>query len=285
MPELPEVETLRRDLVPTLTGRTITEVELRLPKLMTAWGGLPAEALVGCRVERIERRAKILLVRLSGGLTLLMHLKLSGQLAHRAADGSTLAAGGHPTPAFDAPLPHKSTHLIVGLHDGSRLYLTDIRQFGRAAVFTDADAEARLAAMKLGPEPFDASLSLDTFRARLARRPKPPIKTLLLDQSFVVGLGNIYANEALGEAGIAPTRPAGTLSPEETGRLFAAIRAVLERALTEGVADLARNGAAGDRDFPRFHGRAGLPCYVCGAMIERLKLNGRSCYHCRTCQV
>ena len=289
MPELPEVETLRRDLVPVLVGRTVTAVELRLPKIMTAWGGLPPEALVGRRIETIERRAKILIFRLDAGFTLLMHLKLSGQLAYRAADGSTRAMGGHPTPTFEQAMPHKSTHLILTFDDGSILYFTDIRQFGRAALFTAEDAEAKLAAMKHGPEPFDPALTLDVFRERMARRPVPPIKRLLLDQSFVVGLGNIYANEALGEAELAPTRPTGSLTPDETARLFTAVQAVLSRALTEGIADLERNrsgpdGAPPERDFPRWHGRPGDPCPRCGHPIERLKLDGRSCYWCPGCQ-
>ncbi len=287
MPELPEVETIRRQLLPTLIDRTIVAAELRLPKLMTKWGGLGPEAFAGHRIEGIGRRAKILRFRLSDGLTLLVHLKLSGQLVHRAASGETLAAGGHPMPAFDAPLPHKSTHLILGLDDRSRLFFTDVRQFGRVALMPDEAAEGFLAAMKHGPEPLGGELDLATFRARLARRPKPPIKTLLLDQGFVVGLGNIYANEALGEAGIAPARSAGTLDDAEVERLDQAARATL----TEWTERLRRECGDGFpervtafREGMAVHGRFGQPCPACGSAVQRIRYADNETNYCARCQ-
>jgi formamidopyrimidine-DNA glycosylase len=151
MPELPEVETLRRNLERTLVGRRIEQVDVTLPKLFVAEHGPALEALVGRRVEALRRRAKFLRVDLSDGLTLVVHLRLSGQLIHRSAGGETIASGGHPVPAFHAPLPHKATHAVFRLDDGSILYLTDIRQFGRLWLMPSEAVEEFLARSKLGP--------------------------------------------------------------------------------------------------------------------------------------
>ena len=131
MPELPEVESLRRDLAATLVGRGFASVDVRLPKQVVAPPGLTVDDLIGKRIEGLWRRAKFLIFDLSDGLALVFHLRLAGQLVHRDGEGRTLAEGGHPVPTFGAPLPHQSTHVIFHFDDGSVLYLTDIRQFGR----------------------------------------------------------------------------------------------------------------------------------------------------------
>src|ERR671937_1532015 len=137
MPELPEVETLARDLSPTLVGRTITAVDLHKPKLFRPAAGLALDDLLGRQVQRLWRRGKFLIWDLSDGLSLVVHLKLAGQLVHIAADGHELAHGGHPVPKWGTPMPHRASHVVFHLDDGSTLYLTDIRQFARLALMPE----------------------------------------------------------------------------------------------------------------------------------------------------
>ena len=284
MPELPEVESLRRDLSATLVGRVIADVEARLPKLFVAPTGLPLSDLIGKRIDGLRRRAKFLIVDLSDETALVIHLRLAGQLVHRAADGTTLAKGGHPVPAFDAPLPHKSTHFTFRLDDGSVLFLTDIRQFGRVWLLPSAEVEPLLAKSKLGPEPLDPSFTVDVLRERLVTRGKSQLKPLLLDQHFVGGVGNIYADEIAYASGLTPATRADELGPEQVERLHRAIVDVLSFAVREGVAEILNGKAALHRDFPRVHGRAGAPCPRCGAAILKTRFAGRGTYTCPSCQ-
>ena len=284
MPELPEVEVLRRDLARTLIGRTFVGVDPRLPKILLTPTGCRPEGLVGRSVLALRRRAKFLIVDLSDESSLVFHLRLAGQLVHRDRDGTTLAEGGHPVPAWGAPLPHRSTHLIFHLDDGSALYLTDIRQFGRVWFLPTAAVEPLLAKARLGPEPLEPDFTVDVLRARLARRPRAPLKPLLLDQSFVGGVGNIYADEIIFEAGLAPTTRAGEIGGERLERLHGAIRSVLQFAVREGVAQILNGKAAPWRDFPKVHGRAGQPCPRCGTSVVKTRLGGRGTYTCPGCQ-
>jgi formamidopyrimidine-DNA glycosylase len=284
MPELPEVEWLRKSLERSLVGRRFVQVNVSLPKLFVGLDGLTTEDLVGRRVEALRRRAKFLIFELSEALALVAHLRMSGQMIHRAADGRTLATGGHPVPAFDAPLPHKATHAIFRLDDGSLLYLTDIRQFGRLWLMRSATVEAFLAQARLGPEPLGESFSLDEFRQRLGRRPRAALKPLLLDQRFLGGVGNIYADEIAFEAGLSPLQVAGELDQAGQANLYRAIRQVLEHAVTNGVAEILNGRANPERDFPRVHGRSGQPCPRCGTTVVKTRVGGRGTYYCPRCQ-
>ncbi len=283
MPELPEVESLRRDLAPTVVGRTIVSVDLRLPKLFRPAPGLSVEDLNGRRVEGLRRRAKLLVWDLSDGLALVTHLKLTGQLVHLDAEGHELAHGGHPVPRWGATLPHKATHVLFHLDDGSLLYLTDIRQFARLWLMPEGDVGGFLKSQKLGPEPLSRAFSADDLRARLSRR-SVPIKTVLLDQKVIGGVGNIYADESLWRARIHPRRPADSLSEEEVKRLHQAIKRVLRFAVTDGVASVHNGVASLDRAFPHAHGRAGTPCQRCRRVIVKEWVGGRGTHWCPGCQ-
>jgi formamidopyrimidine-DNA glycosylase len=210
-------------------------------------------------------------------------LSLAGQVVLQGAAGETLAEGGHPVPRWGAELPHKSTHLVLHLEDGARLFLTDIRHFARVWVLPSVEAEARLAAMGLGPEPLEDDFTPQVLAAALRGR-RAPLKPVLLDQTRVAGLGNIYADEALWRACLAPTRPAGSLSPQEMERLHESIRSVLRHAVTEGVAQVLDGRAAPGTEFPAAHGRAGQPCPRCGATVVKTRLGGRGTYTCPECQ-
>lgn len=284
MPELPEVETLRRRLDQHLVGRTIAAVDVHLPKIIRPTAGLPPDAVAGRTVLAVRRRAKTMIWDLTDGLAVVLHLKLSGQLALDEADGRRPVVGGHPVPKYDAPLPQKATHVVFHLTDGARVFFTDIRQFGYVRFLTAEQVNDHLAALALGPEPLDDSFTWAAFQPLLARRPKSFLKPLLLDQSFVSGLGNIYADEALHLARLHPLRRAGDLSRPEQKRLHAAIRDVLHLAVTEGVADFEDAAALETRGFPRVHGRAGRACHGCGRAIVRIRVGTRSTYFCPRCQ-
>jgi formamidopyrimidine-DNA glycosylase len=284
VPELPEVETLRRDLAATLVGRSFASIDVRLAKQVLAPTGLTTADLIGKRIEAVRRRAKFLVFDLSDGLALVMHLRLAGQLVHRDAQNVTLAEGGHPVPAFGAPLPHRSTHVIFTFDDGSVLYLTDIRQFGRVWMLPEDGVQPLLDAAKLGPEPLDPTFTLDVLKERVARRQRMPLKPVLLDQGVVSGIGNIYADEIIFESKLTPATRIGELDHDALVRLHAAIQAILGLAVREGVAEILNGKASLTRDFPRVHGRAGRPCPVCGTLISKVQFAGRGTYTCPTCQ-
>jgi formamidopyrimidine-DNA glycosylase len=284
MPELPEVETLRRNLERSLIGRRFHTVNITLPKVFVGQSGLEAANLIGKRIERIRRRAKFLVLDLSDGLQLVFHFGLSGQLVHLSADGKVLTTGGHPVPAFGSPLPHKATHAVFGFDNGSSLYLTDIRQFGRIWLMPSATLDEFLGRRQLGPEPLADDFDEAKLRARLARRSRMALKPLLLDQSFIGGLGNIYADEIAFEARLSPLAIVGQLGEERSRDLYRAIRSVLDHAVTHGVADVLDGRANLEADFPRVHGRAGQPCCRCGSAIVKTRVAGRGTYSCPACQ-
>ena len=196
MPELPEVEVLRRQLEGTLPGRSIVAAEIKRPTMFISPTGLPLEVVRGKTILGLRRRAKMLILDLSDELALIFHLKLAGQLAHRRG-AQVLAVGGHPVPAFDAPLPHKSSHGRFDLDDGSVLWLTDIRVFARVWLLPAAQVDELMRDRKLGLEPFDPAFTPDYLRTALNRHRTLPLKSALLEQTRFVGLGNIYADEAL----------------------------------------------------------------------------------------
>lgn len=283
MPELPEVETLRRDLARTVVGRTIVAASLEKPRMLVTPAGHRLEDLVGQRVVGLRRRSKLLLFDLDADLAMVMHLKLAGQLVHRRG-AETLAAGGHPVPRFDAPLPHRSTHGRFDLDDDSILWLTDIRQFGRVTLIPAVDLPALIADKRLGLEPLEAEFTPARLGEALARHRSLPIKSALLDQANLAGLGNIYADEALHGARLHPLRPAASLEPEEIAALHSAIRATLTYAVDNGVADLPRGRAVPGSAYPRAHGRSGMPCLDCGTTMLRIKVGARSTDYCPRCQ-
>lgn len=283
MPELPEVETLRRELARELVGQKILGVEVRLAKVFRPAEGLGASDLVGRAIEEAYRYGKYLVLPLTGGLSLVFHLRLAGQLAV-IRDGQVVVAGGHPVPAFGASLPHRSTHMIFSLSNGSILYFTDIRQFGFCLLLLTADVPSYIAARRLGPDAVGDELTDGELARVLGRRPRANLKSLLLDQRAISGLGNIYADESLWLARLNPLRTAASLSLEETSRLRAGIQDALNYALTSGVAHVLNGRALPGRDFPRAHGHAGDPCPRCAETIVRIRIGGRSTYYCPTCQ-
>jgi formamidopyrimidine-DNA glycosylase len=274
MPELPEVETYVRELEPELTGRTITAARV-------FWSRTIAEPLAeefpdriaGLGFDSFARRGKYMLLGMSDGSTLIVHLRMTGKLLILPADTE----------------PQLHTHVVMELDNGQALHYNDPRKFGRIWLVPD-----RMTVLsKLGPEPLNDDFGVDDFVARLAGR-NAPIKALLLDQSIVAGVGNIYADESLFHARIHPARPGGSLTAEEITHLHTAVREVLtagiiRRGSTLGGSSLQNylrpGGLPGDfqNEFFVFR-RTGQPCLVCGTPIERIVIAQRSTHFCPHCQ-
>ncbi len=270
MPELPEVETVVRDLRPLLVGRRIEGVRVSRFALRKPWTRGWSRRLRGRRVEAVRRRGKWIVLDLDDGGRLVFHLGMTGQLT-----------------VTDAPM-EDHTHLIFDL-DGAagRLRFRDVRRFGSATWFPDeVRMQAQFTASRLGPEPF--GLDPAYWRGRLAATSRI-VKAVLLDQTVAAGVGNIYADEALFEARLHPTRLAATLDAREADRLRRAVETVLKRAIERRGSSIrdyvGGSGLRGEmQDEFRVYGRTGEPCPRCGAPIERLRLGGRSSHYCPTCQ-
>ena len=273
MPELPEVETICRSLAPHVRGRVIAGVEARVARLRRP---LPPEedlrALTGRCINALERRAKYLIWHLDGGGALIIHLGMSGRLCYHS----------RPHPAE----PH--THIIFHFQGGGQLHFRDPRRFGSL----DLAAPGELAGLSilrwLGVEPRSPAFTADYMRQRL-QATRRAVKTVIMDQRAVVGVGNIYANEALFQAGIHPLRPGRSLSPEEAAALQSAIVSVLGKAVERGGTTL-RDYLNADEEPGFFqlelavYGREEEPCPRCGREIVRLRQEGRSSYLCEACQ-
>lgn len=283
MPELPEVETMRRIVEHELTGRQLVAADVRLPKLLRD-SPLPSlDLLVGQRVLGARRRAKVLVSDWSGGLSLMSHMMLAGQLAVIRPDGRR-AVAGHPVPKPDGTYPHKATHAILTFDDGTLLHHSDIRQFGWMRLMPSEEVAAAIDAFGFGPEAIGPDrIGIDDLATRLARR-RIPVKQALLDQEVLAGLGNIYVDEALHRAGIRPSRPANALTAGELARIHDAIAWALDRGIEQGGATIVHQKAYPRDGFPAIHGREGEPCLGCGGTVVKTRVGGRGTYLCPTCQ-
>jgi len=272
VPELPEVETIRRTLLPRVLGRRITEVEVREPRLRRRIPDSFATRLVGQRIEEVERRAKYLLFRLASGDCLVAHFGMSGTITV------------HDTRV--RPEPHD--HVRLRLDDGAELVLNDPRRFGLLLLVAPGEMDELAELRGLGVDPLEGELSVEFFAAAL-RRSRRPVKNLLLDQTVLAGLGNIYANEALFRAGVRPTRRACRLRRAEVPGLLEAIRDVLREAVDLGGSSISdyRDGNGRPGYFQlrlRVYDRKDEPCSRCGAVIRRVVQTGRSSFYCPQCQ-
>lgn len=283
MPELPEVETMRRMVERELAGRRLETVEVRLPKLLRDSPLPTLDPLVGQTVIGARRRAKVLVTDWSAGVSLMAHFKLAGQLMLERGAGPRLVAG-HPVPDPRGVYPHKATHVLFGFDDGATLYHSDIRQFGWLRLMDTASVDAALAAFDFGPEGVGPeAITAEQLGDRLRRR-GIPVKQALLDQTLVAGLGNIYVDEALHRARIHPARPAKGLSEAEMARLHEAIGWALTRGIEQGGATIIHQRAYPRDGFPTVHGREGEVCLACGGALVKIRVGGRGTYLCPNCQ-
>ena len=282
MPELPEVETMRRHIEHSLAGRVLRRLEIRLERVVLWPSGLGPGELEGATFRSARRRAKWLLLEFDNGLSLAVHFGLTGQLFHDGPQGKAML--GHPVPALDVPRPHKSTHAIFHFDDDSTLYYTDIRQFGRIHVVPTGEVPEFLARRKLGVEPLTGDFQPTILETVAGRRPKTKLKALLLDQRVVAGIGNIYADESLHRSRLHPALQLAEVTDESFCRLRLAIIEVLRDAVENGVAEVVNGKAKPDARLPRVHGREGEPCPHCGTAILKATQDGRGTYWCPECQ-
>ncbi|MBU0598056.1 bifunctional DNA-formamidopyrimidine glycosylase/DNA-(apurinic or apyrimidinic site) lyase, partial [Patescibacteria group bacterium] len=229
MPELPEVETIRRQLSAELSGKTIKNVEVRLAKMIKGQVFRFKKKITGAGITSVSRRAKILIFSLSNGYAILVHLKMTGQLVYTKQ--GKIKTGGHPIKDGHKDLPNKFTHVIFKLNGRATLFFNDIRQFGYLMLVKAGELDGHFSRMRIGPEPLKSDFTLGAFTKLLLKKKKSKIKPLLMDQSFIAGVGNIYATEACYYSKIRPTRRVGSLKKDEISKLYLHLIKILKFAI------------------------------------------------------
>jgi formamidopyrimidine-DNA glycosylase len=287
MPELPEVETVRTGLEPVMTGVRIAHADVRRPDLRWPFPKNMAARLTGARVERLRRRSKYILADLDTGETLLIHLGMSGRMLDSGAPAGRDIRGDfhnlHPT-------PEKHDHVVLDLETGARVTFNDARRFGAMDLLATDSVDTHMLLAKLGPEPLGNGLN-DEYLIEALRGRKLPIKSALLDQRIIAGLGNIYVCEVLWRAGVSPSRKAGDLSWKRVAELVPIIRDVLSEAIAAGGSSL-KDYRQADGELGYFqnsfavYGREGEDCRKtdCTGSIKRIVQSGRSSFYCSKCQ-
>ena len=273
MPEMPEVETVRRTLLPLIKGKTIKEVTVWYPKIITGDAKEFARQLTGKKIENIDRYAKYLLIRLSNNLTIVSHLRMEGK--YRLVKINTKK--------------DKHDHVQIVFKDNSALRYNDVRKFGRMQLIKTGTEREKTGIGKLGVEPNSTAFTVSYLQNGLARK-KKNIKNTLLDQSIVAGLGNIYVDEVLWETKIHPLSQANTIPAEKIVQLHDNINSLIELAIAERGTTIhtyldANGKTGGFQRMLQVYGHKGEPCVRCGTPLEKIKVNGRGTTFCPKCQV
>ena len=273
MPEMPEVETVRRTLLPLIKGKTIKEVTVWYPKIITGDAKEFARQLTGKKIENIDRYAKYLLIRLSDNLTIVSHLRMEGK--YRLVKVNTKK--------------DKHDHVQIVFKDNSALRYNDVRKFGRMQLIKTGTEREKTGISKLGVEPNSAAFTVSYLQNGLARK-KKNIKNTLLDQSIVAGLGNIYVDEVLWETKIHPLSQANAIPAEKIAQLHDNINSLIELAIAERGTTIhtyldANGKTGGFQKMLQVYGHKGEPCVRCGTPLEKIKVNGRGTTFCPKCQV
>jgi len=284
MPELPEVETIVRDLDKKLKNKKIAKIEV-LDKKVFQLSDKETKAVIGKLVKGVRRRAKMIILELSDNGSLVIHLKMTGQLVYQSK--SIIVAGGHPISHIGKELPNKFTRVIFRFSDGSKLYFNDVRRFAWIKLVEQKDLIPLLEA--LGIEPLSEDFSLEKFKEILSHKVNTTVKQALMDQKYLSGLGSIYTDEALFAARIKPMRQVKTLKPEEIKTLWQAIPKILNYAIAHrGTSFSDYVDAQGEvGNFIRYlkvYGRTGEKCKGCVGIIKKAKLAGRGTHWCDHCQ-
>lgn len=299
MPELPEVESLRLSLARYIIGSTIKCVEVRNGKLVSGKGAVRQsnknkvaefiENLKGKKIKKIERRAKNIIIEFTSGEILLVHLKMTGQLVFVGKkDKRNMIFGGHPIQETTDSLPHKHTYIIFTLDNGT-IYYNDVRQFGYCLYYKNKQIlEEEKHFENLGLEPFEEVFTLEYFIKEMQNK-KSPLKKVLLDQSVVVGCGNIYCDEVAFASKVLPQRICSSLTKKELAKLYENIKLILQKAIDSGGSSVANyllaDGSRGNySDYHQVYGKKGLPCPVCKTTLSSVQLAGRTTVFCPKCQ-
>ncbi len=281
MPELPEVETISRQLNESISGRTVSQVEVLRQR--SFWGD--EKKIIDWKVESVSRKSKLIEIRFSNQTEMIIvHLKMTGQLIF--VDGTKRVVGGHPTPDWVNELPSKHTRVIWKFKDGARLYFNDMRVFGWMKIVSKEKYENEI--RKQSPDIIDRGFT-DEYLFDILKKTKKTIKFVLLDQEKMGGLGNIYVNDALFLAGIRPDRKADSLSWEEGRRLHKAAVKVIRDGIKYGGASASNyvqvTGLGGTyQDHFLVYKKDGQKCTKCGETIKKIKLGGRGSFYCPNCQ-
>jgi len=288
MPEGPEVETIRRGLELGVVGQKIARVDVAWERSFAVPADLIEQIVVGAAISHVSRRAKVLIIELNNGYSLLFHLKMTGQMVLVKADGERFA-GGHPSESMRSQLPDTSTRVVFGFESGDTLYFNDQRKFGWVKLVPTAEIKQDALVARLGPEVLSDEFSITYLQTQLDRHKRAPIKPVILDQSTVAGIGNIYADESLHLAKLHPRRLAGSLTPIEVKRLYKAIRQIIALGIEHGGTSFSHyvNSLGGKGDYlqhARVFRREGQPCPVCGTIIEKIRVAGRGTHICPKCQ-
>ena len=287
MPELPEVETVRRGLSARCIGAVI---QAETHDTAKGFPNTPADVqsfLLGAKIIDVRRRAKVLMIDLSSQYSLVIHLKMTGQLVY--VTETDRFGAGHPNDSLIHALPDSSTRVTLTMHDGSKLFFNDQRKFGWMKLMPTDEIASLPFMQKVGPEPLEDSFTAEDFMNRLSRRKKTSIKAALLDQSVVAGIGNIYADEALWGAKVHPLRRVETLTEQEMTALYEEARAVMKLSIEKGGSSnrnyVKIDGQRGSyMDFARVFRKEGTPCPRCGTTIIKTKVAGRGTHLCPQCQ-
>lgn len=288
MPELPEVETVRRGLTELIINKKVIRIEHDTPK---SFPNAPTDVntfLIGSTITKIRRRAKVLLIDLSSNYTLVVHLKMTGQLVFR--NGLVRFGAGHPNDSLVGDLPDKSTRVVFIFSDRSRMFFNDQRKFGWVRLIPSPEVPNIDFMKKVGPEPLEDTFTLDQFISRFHRRLNTSIKAALLDQTVIAGVGNIYADESLWGAKLHPLTLVKNISKAQFTKLFNELREVMNLAIEKGGStDRNYVNAEGRRgsyiDFARVFRQEGNPCLRCGHVIIKIRAAGRGTHLCPKCQV
>lgn len=287
MPELPEVEIIRIGLGALLPGKVVAKVNFDWAK---SFPNAPADVrrfLTGAKIIEVNRRAKVLLIELDSKYSLVTHLKMTGQLVYRGTDERFGA--GHPSDSLVGELPDKSTRVTLTFADGSRLFFNDQRKFGWMRLLPTAEVANLDFFKKVGPEPLAADFTAGQFGQRLLRRPNSAVKAVLLDQTIIAGIGNIYADESLWAAKIHPGTLVKDIPKSKIQNLYSGLISILKLAIEKGGSTDRNYVNAGGKkgsylSFASVFRRDGQPCPRCGTTIIKLRVAGRGTHICPKCQ-
>ena len=287
MPELPEVETIKLGLSIFLPKKVVTKVWHDWPKSFPNSEADVNQFLIGAKIVGVKRRAKVLLIELDTKHSLIIHLKMTGQLVYRSE--KERFGAGHPSKSLISELPVKSTRVIIDFRDGSKLFFNDQRKFGWIRLIPTAEIPNIDFFKKVGPEPLSSDFKPSEFRKQIRRRKNSSIKAVILDQTVIAGVGNIYADESLWGAKIHPSTLVRDLSDAKLNKLFDEIRSILQLSIDKGgSSDRNYVDAEGKKgsylDFSRVFRREGQPCPRCGTIVSKIRVAGRGTHVCPKCQ-
>lgn len=286
MPELPEVETVKRGLEKLIIGKKIISVITDNPKSFPNDQQMVDGFMIGAKASKINRRGKALIIELSTNYALVVHLKMTGQLVYV---GEQRYGAGHPNDSFLGDLPDKSTRVEITFVDKSKLFFNDQRKFGWMRLMPSAEVENLPFMKKLGPEPLVDSFTTEAFKDRIQRKKNSTVKAAILDQSTLAGVGNIYADESLFASKIHPARRVSELSSPQLEQLLKEIKYVMSTAIDKGGSTdknyvNAEGGRGSYLEFAKVFRREGEPCVVDGTIVLKSRVAGRGTHYCPTCQ-